>query len=167
MAETWHQDRLAINHIDNITLQLGWMWREQPILDRGIDGQIEICDDNRKPTAKLLAIQSKGGESHFYRRKKDNVLTIRLEINHLRYWNDYPIPVLVIGYLPSEYHAYWLYVQDYIARNPDLLGDEKSSISIEVPEENVFDVTAKSILHPLGQSVGSPSSPSLLHSCIT
>ncbi len=75
MVETWHQDRLAINHIENIALQLGWMWREQPILDYGIDGQIEICDDDRKPTGRLFAVQSKGGESYFYRRRKDDVLT--------------------------------------------------------------------------------------------
>ena len=56
--ETWHQNRLAINNIENIALQLGWMWREQPNLDYGIDGQIEICADDRRPTGRLFAVQS-------------------------------------------------------------------------------------------------------------
>jgi len=49
MGETWKQDRQAISHVGHIVLQLDWMWREQPILDYGIDGQIEICDIDKKP----------------------------------------------------------------------------------------------------------------------
>ena len=81
MVETWHQDRLAINYIENIVLQLGWMWQEQSILDYGIDGQIEISDDDMRPTGQLCVIQSKGGNSYCYRRRKDDVLTIRLQKN--------------------------------------------------------------------------------------
>ena len=147
MAATWRQDRQAINLIENIALQLGWMWREQPILDYGIDGQIEICGDDRKPTGRLFAVQSKGGGSYFYRRQKDDVLTIRLQKKNLWYWNNYPLPVLVIGMLPREGRAYWLYVQDHLDRNPDLLEAGTASVSIEVPIENVFDVNAKPLLH--------------------
>lgn len=147
MVETWHQDRQAINHVENIVLQLGWMWREQPILDYGIDGQIEICNDDRKPTGQLFAVQSKGGESFFYRRQRDVSLTIRLQQKHLRYWNNYPLPVLVIGRLPIENKAYWLYIQDYMDRYPDVLKAETKNVSIKVPTKNVFDVNAKPLLH--------------------
>jgi len=100
MSKTWIQDRTAINHLEKITISFKWMWREQPLLDHGIDGHIEICE-NGKPTGKLIAVQSKGGESYFYRRK-DGKLTISLELRHILYWVEYALPVIVIGYLPSE-----------------------------------------------------------------
>ena len=147
--ETWQQDRQAINHIENIVLQLGWMWREQPTLDYGIDGQIEICGDDKKPTGQLFAVQAKGGDSYFNRRKADNALMISLRRKHLEYWNNYLLPVLVIGIFHKEDRVYWLYVQDHLSRNPDLLEGESDKVSVKLSDENVFDPDAKSQLHPI------------------
>ena len=144
--ETWQQDRRAINLIESVVLNLEWMWRPQPTLDYGIDGQIEICDGDKKPTGRLFAVQAKGGSSYFYRRGTDGVLTIRLQRKHLLYWNSYQLPVLVIGHFPAEGRAYWLYVQDHLERNPDLLTAETESTCLEIPDANVFDADAKSLL---------------------
>lgn len=144
MSETWIQDRTAINHLERITISLEWMWREQPLLDRGIDGHIEICEKG-KPTGKLIAVQSKGGESYFYR-GRDGKLTLSLKLKHLSYWIDYALPVIVIGYLPSEQISYWIYIQDYIDRNPGLLKLQQETISIPIPSPNVFDIESKQLL---------------------
>lgn len=144
MSETWIQDRTAINHLERKTISLGWMWREQPLLDCGIDGHIEICEKN-KPTGRLIAVQSKGGESYFYR-GKNGKLTLSLKLKHISYWIDYALPIIVIGYLPSEQIAYWIYIQDYIDRNPDLLNLQQETIRIPIPSLNIFDIESKQLL---------------------
>jgi len=144
MSKTWIQDRTAINHLEKITISFKWMWREQPLLDHGIDGHIEICE-NGKPTGKLIAVQSKGGESYFYRRK-DGKLTISLELRHILYWVEYALPVIVIGYLPSEKKSYWIYIQDYIDNHPHLIKRQQKRLSIPIPTSNVFDIESKQLL---------------------
>lgn len=144
MPETWVEDRTAINYLERCIIDLGWMWREQPILDKGIDGVIEICDDS-KPTGKLLAVQSKGGESYFYR-KKNGELNIKLQTKHLRYWADYALPVLVIGYLSTEKIAYWIYSQQYIKQNQKALSLKQKTIRVTVPKENVLGSDSKEAL---------------------
>ena len=144
MSETWIQDRTAINYLEKIVISLEWMWREQPILDYGIDGQIELCEQN-KPTGKLIAVQSKGGKSYFSC-KIDGGLTLSLKMKHLRYWYEYALPVIVVGYLPSEQLSYWIYIQEYLDTNPDILGLEQDTVSIPVPRTNLFNVESKQLL---------------------
>ena len=144
MSETWEQDRTAIHYVGGVALTLKWMWREQPLLDYGIDGHIEICEKS-KPTGKLIAVQSKGGDSYFYRRK-DEILTLSLKLKHLAYWNEYALPVIVIGYLPSEGVSYWVYIQEYLDRNPNLLNLKQGTISIPIPPTNLFNIESKQLL---------------------
>jgi tetratricopeptide (TPR) repeat protein len=144
MSETWVQDRIAINYLEKVVISLEWMWREQPLLDRGIDGHIEICEKG-KPTGKLIAVQSKGGESYFYRSRDEN-LTLSLKLKHLSYWNEFALPVIVIGYLPSEQVSYWVYIQEYMDRNPDLLNLKQDTVSVPIPSTNLFNIESKQLL---------------------
>jgi tetratricopeptide (TPR) repeat protein len=144
MSETWIQDRTAINYLEKVIISLEWMWREQPNLDYGIDGQMEICDQKR-PTGKLIAIQSKGGESYLFC-KKDGSFTLQLKMNHLRYWHGYALPVIVVGYLPSKEAAFWIYIQGYLDENQDRLTLEQETVSIPVPRTNLFSIESKQIL---------------------
>jgi len=144
MPETWIQDRTAVNFLENVAISLGWMWREQPLLDRGIDGHIEICEDG-KPTGKLIAVQSKGGESYF-RRSRDGRLSISLELKHLSYWNNFALPVIVVGHLPSEQASYWIYIQKYLDRRPGILSLDQRTVSVPIPSNNPFNIEAKQLL---------------------
>ena len=56
-------ERIGVSAIDNKISSLGWIFREQPIVDMGIDAHIEVVDVN--PTGKLLGVQIKTGASHF------------------------------------------------------------------------------------------------------
>lgn len=144
MSETWIQDRTAVNYLEKVAISLEWMWREQPLLDYGIDGHIEICEKN-KPTGKLIAVQSKGGDSYFYRRR-DESLTLSLNLKHLSYWYEYALPVIVVGYLPSEQVSYWIYIQEYLDRNPNLLNLKQDTISVPIPPTNLFNIESKQLL---------------------
>jgi hypothetical protein len=45
--------------------RLGLIWRETPMADVGIDGQIEFVSDTGEATGRLVAAQVKSGPSYF------------------------------------------------------------------------------------------------------
>ena len=57
-------ERVGVLNCGKIAEKNGWMFREQPVNDIGIDAHIEKVDDYGK-SRKLLAIQIKSGESWF------------------------------------------------------------------------------------------------------
>lgn len=85
--------------------KLGWIFREQPIEDYGIDAHVEVVEGN-KATGKLIALQIKCGESWF-EEKTDDGIVFRGEIKHLEYWQEHSLPVMVVLYHEGEEVAYW------------------------------------------------------------
>ncbi|MFJ2713516.1 DUF4365 domain-containing protein [Pseudomonas sp. NPDC087346] len=99
-------ERIGIAQVEGITAQdLGWIFREQPILDMGVDAQIEFVDDNQNPTGKLIALQIKTGASHFTR--GDSGYTYYGNNTHLEYWTGHSLPVLLIGHIPETKQTFW------------------------------------------------------------
>src|ERR1700722_2244401 len=64
--------------------KLGWLFREQPTEDYGIDAHAEVVEEN-DVTGKLLAIQIKGGSSWF-REPGPGGWWFRPNAEHVRYW---------------------------------------------------------------------------------
>jgi hypothetical protein len=93
-------ERIGVNAVERIALdQLGWIFREQPIADMGIDAHIERVDDGN-PTGKLVALQIKTGASHF--RVTNGVLIYYGNATHLEYWTGHSLPVLLVAHLPGR-----------------------------------------------------------------
>ena len=89
-----------------ITEDFGWIFRELSIVDVGIDAYIEEVIDGR-PTGKIIALQIKSGESHFYKSKNDNSISFYFNKTHYDYWMNYSLPVLLVGYFPDEQKVRW------------------------------------------------------------
>ena len=52
-------ERKGINAVEKIFLdEFGWLFREQPVSDYGIDAQVEVVENN-KPTGKLIRCKSR------------------------------------------------------------------------------------------------------------
>ena len=98
-------ERVGINAVERIVLRMGWIFREQPICDFGVDAHVEVCE-NGKPSGRLIALQIKAGESYF-----DEVLpegfVYRGSSAHLEYWIGHSLPVLLILYHPARDEAWW------------------------------------------------------------
>ena len=59
-------ERSGVIETDRIvTNQFGWIFREQPIVDVGIDALIEQVEDGN-PTGRFLAVQIKTGAGNFF-----------------------------------------------------------------------------------------------------
>lgn len=85
--------------------KLGFIFREQPICDYGIDALIETKDENY-PLGKLIAVQIKSGNSYFNELKEGNVV-FHGDIKHYDYWLNYSLPVIIVLYSPIDNKFIW------------------------------------------------------------
>lgn len=98
-------DRLGISKLEYFFSQQGWLFREQPLHDYGIDAQVEIVVDN-KATGALIAIQVKSGQSYFSE-CTDTAFIYRTDNKHIDYWTKHCLPVIVVLYDPDKDILYW------------------------------------------------------------
>ncbi|WP_411765899.1 DUF4365 domain-containing protein [Winogradskyella sp. A3E31] len=99
-------ERKAIHSTANYFTEIGWFFREQPILDFGIDAFVEIGKNDR-PSGNFIALQIKGGKSNFHKGK--NGLTFYFDETHKQYWFEVgnTFPVFIIIQDPLNDKLYW------------------------------------------------------------
>ncbi len=103
-------EREGVNAVESVFIKFGWIFREQPIVDVGIDAQVEVCE-NGKPSGQLIALQIKSGESWF-QEKSDTGFIYRGSVAHLEYWKKHSLPVIIVFYSPASKQIYWQVVQE-------------------------------------------------------
>ncbi|AZQ70283.1 DUF4365 domain-containing protein [Streptomyces luteoverticillatus] len=97
-----------ISHL--VTRELGWVFREQPTVDVGIDAHLEVVDGTTsKATGQLLAVQIKAGLSYFASPTEDGWWFVG-DTAHIEYWLGHSLPVLVMLYNPETQRVYWQHV---------------------------------------------------------
>lgn len=110
---TLSQERIGINIVAEALARSNLIWRETPVTDMGIDGQIEYVNKQGQATGQLVAAQVKTGPSYliqgpnghwaFYPAKK-----------HREYWERFPVPVLLLLCDPSTRAIYWIDARQYL-----------------------------------------------------
>lgn len=70
-----------------------WIFREQPLVDIGIDAFIEQAVQ-RKPS-KFIACQIKAGDSNYYFNKNKQIVTYYISNTHHDYWLSLEFPVIL------------------------------------------------------------------------
>ena len=88
--------------------ELKWGFREQPPPDAGIDVQVETVVEGRL-SGKLLGIQVKAGPSYLVERT-DSGFVYRGDRDHLDYWRDHSLPVIIVLCDLEQNLAYWQHV---------------------------------------------------------
>jgi hypothetical protein len=64
-AKTALTDREGVAIFQRIVSRdLGWIFREQTVVDQGVDGQVEVAIEGHG-TGRLIAVQIKSGSSYF------------------------------------------------------------------------------------------------------
>lgn len=130
-------ERLAVYETALVFTRFGWFFKEQPILDIGIDAIVETSINEAKKI-NLFALQIKGGESNFYRTK--NYLVFYLSDRHYEYWSAVSeiYPVLIILYDPSTRKIYW----EHFNKKKVTLANK--TWKIQIPIENILNELSKS-----------------------
>lgn len=145
------QERAGVLAVATELNRLGLVWRETPMADVGIDGQIELTDDEGRPTGRLVAAQIKSGDSYF--RDGEDEWRFTPQEKHRLYWERFPLPVLLFLHSAAE-GTYWVDVRQAL-RSP-----ERARFSyVGIPKRNrLEDATREEFLSSVGAS-GEPFLP--------
>jgi len=140
VSDSTFTERQGVHHVGLTASQMGFVWRETPNTDLGIDGYLEVTV-NGAPIG-LIAVQVKSGQSYLGKPDDDAGFTFRAEKRHVRYWLNYRLPVFILVYDPLKQVAYWHYIQDYYqehSKGPSGTG----KVPIRILKSAVFDASAK------------------------
>ncbi|QKV80647.1 DUF4365 domain-containing protein [Amycolatopsis sp. Hca4] len=97
-----------------VSRDLGWIFREQTVVDQGIDGHVEIADEDGRGTGRLVAVQIKSGSSHFRRVKGG--WAFYYDETKRRLWLGHALPVMVV-FIDLETDAiYWQRIHPSVER---------------------------------------------------
>ncbi len=98
-------DHVGVQIVGEMFESAGYIFREQTTKDFGIDAQIEVVDGDIV-TGKLIALQIKSGSSWF-KEKSDDGFIYRGDIEHLEYWLDHSLPVLIVLCDTQKRKCFW------------------------------------------------------------
>ncbi|WP_417602402.1 DUF4365 domain-containing protein [Owenweeksia hongkongensis] len=117
--------------------EFGWIEREQPISDFGIDMHVEIVQ-NLIPTGQIIALQIKSGMSYFSEENEKSII-YRGQKKHLDYWLNQSLPVLIVLYNPDSEKSYWEFVSS------SKITELEKGWKIEIPKTNILTLSKEKI----------------------
>ncbi|MBD2302215.1 DUF4365 domain-containing protein [Nostoc sp. FACHB-190] len=130
----------GINIIEQVVLEMGFLWYPTGGVEAGIDGIIEIRDVlTGEVTNCILQVQSKATQKTPLQAENENSFEYRFEERDIDYWLQGNAPVIVIVVKTLTKEAFWVSVKDYF-------NDAKRRQSKKVIFDkrfNRFDVNAR------------------------
>jgi hypothetical protein len=103
-------ERQGLNIVRDLVADMGFLFRDLPSQDFGIDGQLEIVDvsgdGGQHATGKIVSIQVKCGLSYFAH-DDDTAWSVYLPESTVNYWRSHSVPVLLVIVDPTRRQAYW------------------------------------------------------------
>jgi len=134
------QERAGVAAVQSKTINhLGWIFREQPTDDFGIDAQIELVEDG-VATGKLIAAQIKSGPSYFKKEHEDG-WWFALDKDDLDYWLEHALPVVIALYAPDSDTAYW-----QVVTTATVVTGKRGGKKVLIPRSQVLDSESRSSL---------------------
>lgn len=138
-------ERIGVNAIERIVIEeLQWIFRDQPLVDTGIDAIIEVVKEGN-PTCRFIATQIKSGKGNFYEKEKS--YTYYASDIHYNYWTKSNLPVILIGYIHENSEAYWEVIEE------NNFVRIKKRWKIEIPKKQKFSTKSENrLLNLVGYS---------------
>ncbi|GAA5202033.1 hypothetical protein GCM10023322_83110 [Rugosimonospora acidiphila] len=116
--------------------ELGWLFRDQPTEDYGIDAHAEVVD-GKDVRGRLLALQIKGGMSWFDEQGPGG-WWFRPDKEHVQYWLNHSLPVALVLYHPETKRCHW-----QLVTRQTLVEASTAGWKLLVPEAHVLDESAR------------------------
>lgn len=124
----------------------GWLFREQPVTDVGIDALAERADGGYL-SGRLIALIIKAGGSHFAEPVEGGWL-LRGTNAQLMYWVGHELPVVILVHDPGTGVTYWVHVTS------DIVLYTREGWKILLPSAQVLGPDARSAFNMI--SSGAP-----------
>jgi hypothetical protein len=135
---------LGVNIIERRILEMGFLWYPSGGVEAGIDGRLEIRNEDGQVTNLIISVQSKATDGQF-EGETDTGFTFTCSERDLRYWLKGNLPVILVCARPRTNEAYWLSVKDFFT-DPLIRATRKLRF---LKESNGFDLSAKDTLKRL------------------
>jgi hypothetical protein len=104
--------QLGVNLIERLVLNMGFLWTPTGQLEAGIDGIIEIRNqDTAEVTNNIIQVQSKA-LSEFASETADS-FQYRCSEKDVTYWLGGNAPVILVVSKPESNDAYWVSIKEY------------------------------------------------------
>jgi hypothetical protein len=104
----------GVNLIEGRILEMGYVWYPSGGVEAGIDGRLEIRNENAEVTNLIVSVQSKATDGSF-EGETETELTFSCSERDLRYWLKGNLPVILVYSRPRTDEAYWLSIKDYFS----------------------------------------------------
>lgn len=130
-GNTYAQERLGIAAVQGYAARRQQIWRETGTGDVGIDGNLEYVNADGFATGRLVAVQVKAGPSYFAHPTAQG-WKFYPEDKHRRYWEGFPLPVLLVLHDPASGTSYW--------------SDARQTLRTPRAEQNFIEVLSQNIL---------------------
>ena len=121
--------------------KLGFAFRFLEALDVGIDAHAELREDNHA-TGRLLGLQIKAGQSYLSE-CKDGCHVFRTDSNHVKYWLQHALPVLICLSDVDTRQVYWQMVSQETAISTG------KGFKIKVPKSQKVDTDSQAALQDI------------------
>lgn len=129
---------LSENHLERKVLLKGHLLR-RPERDYGVDvtmfhfaknGEIENGEVRfqLKATEKLKVIRN------------GTVISFPTSTGDLHFWSLEIYPFILVVFDAGKDRAFWLYVQEYVSKNPDRVSPEKETVNVHIPTVNKLTI---------------------------
>lgn len=131
MPTNYAIERKGIAAVQTRVAELEQIWRETSTGDFGIDGHIEFIDENGEPTGMMVGVQVKSGKSYFVGETEFD-LSFSANEKHQKYWEHYPVPVILIVHHPERLETFW------VDARQEFRTGKASSNKVTIPKANNF-----------------------------
>lgn len=128
---------LSVNYVERQILLCGHS-ANRVQRDYGLDLLMNTHNENGEVENGYVNFQLKATDK--LRFLRDNrAVSVRIEVADIRWWQDEPMPVILVIYDGQRDQAYWLYVQRYLQEKSvriDALGQKQSRLTFHIPVKN-------------------------------
>lgn len=125
--------------------ELEWIFREQPTQDYGIDGHMEVVDDEFV-TGRLIALQIKAGSSYLKEENRTGFI-FRGKMEHYNYWTNHSLPVVLVLCDLDNQTCYWEKINVETVEKIS-----ESSWKVTVPKTQILDKSSLNTLKEIAEN---------------
>lgn len=138
MVDDLHTQQLGIGLVIAKAARMGWICRDQPAEDNGVDAHLELRTEG-KATGRLIAVQVKTGPSYFTEQTESHVI-FRCNIEKRDYWVKHTLPVIIALVPIDDGPILWKLASS------DAFESTGKDFKALIPKTQPFDNTAKTAL---------------------
>jgi hypothetical protein len=153
VTQNYFTEREGVMAVERAVNDMKCIWRETQNADVGIDGQIEYVDTEGNCTGHVVAVQVKSGNS--YIKRGEYGISFTPSERHARYWEKFPIPVLVVLHDPVSSQSYWIDLRRH------LRSDQSKKRTVVIPEEQTLCMGCRDKVFESCGAFGVPVLPEL------